>query len=240
MNTPSIYARRTALVDQAMTSGLGAGMHPRISIKGGRFSLIDAAGTMYPWQQLILPVIIIGANPVASKIYYEKDWNEDSSEPPTCFSDNGIAPSINAGYKQARTCAECPHFAWGSDYSKISGKPTKACADKKKIAVLVLGDQAGHAYELQIPPASLRNLNAYGGMISSRNTPDNSRKADVSDVITLVEFDAQSPNTLTFRNWGWIESVGPGGQICHNNGNPIPAADGGGWIVDTINEIVDS
>ncbi len=55
MNTPSVFNRRGGLsVTQAMSAGLGPGMHPRISIKGSRFTLIDAGGTKFPWQQLIL------------------------------------------------------------------------------------------------------------------------------------------------------------------------------------------
>src|SRR5258706_8465695 len=226
-------------VTQAMSAGLGPGMHPRISIKGSRFTLIDAGGTKFPWQQLILPVVIIGANPVASKIYYEGPYDPDSGSPPTCYSDNGIAPSMNASYKQSATCATCPHFGWGSATSPLTGKPTKACDDKKKIAVKVIGDQAFQTYELQVPPASLRALNTYGAFISARNTPDNSRKADVSDVITLLSFVPDAVGMLKFEHWGWIDSIGPGGQLFYQNGAPIQAPDGGEWFAQHIDELVE-
>src|SRR5882724_3649550 len=139
----SIFNRAgVRLVSADATADLGAGMHPRVSIKGGRFTLIDAGGTKYPWPTLALPVIIVGANPKKSKVYFENGYDPDSALPPTCFSDNGVAPSINATRKMARTCAECELGAWGSDTSPLTGKATKACNDKKKLAVIVIGDQA--------------------------------------------------------------------------------------------------
>jgi hypothetical protein len=239
VNTPSIYGRRNLSVSQDMTAGLGAGMHPRISIKGNRFTLIDAGGNKHPWPQLVLPVVIVGANPRASKIYYDGPYDPESGSPPTCFSDNGIAPSQHASYKQSATCATCPHFGWGSATSQLTGKPTKACDDKKKIAVKVLGDPAFHTYELQVPPASLRGLNTYGAFVSSRNTPDNARKADVSDVITLLSFVPDAVGMLKFDHWGWIESIGPNGQVFFQNGQPITAPDGGLWFYEHVDALVE-
>lgn len=235
MNTqPSIYARRLG-IGEAAIADLGPGMHPRISIAGGHFTLIDAGGIKHPWPHLQLPVVIIGANPKKSKIYFENGYDPNTMEPPTCYSDNGVAPSMNATRKMARTCAECELNAWGSDTS-FRGKASKACADKKKLAVIVLGDPSGTgAYELQIPPATLKNLTTYNAHISGKNTPDNSRKADLSDVVTTITFVQDQVGVLQFNETCWLSCIGPNNQYFQNG-----APDGGLEIAQRIDEIIDS
>lgn len=236
----SVFNRGGRFVSADVMDGLGAGSHPRISIKGSRFTLVDAGGTRYPWPALVLPVVIIGANPKASKIFYASAYDPDAGEPPTCFSDNGVAPSVNAGEPQARTCAECQWFGWGSATSQMTGKKTKACSDKKKLAVVVPGDTTHLAYELQVPPASLKSLNAYAGMVGSMTIPDGSRRADLSDVVTLVSFvvDGGAVGLLEFQNWGWIDSVGPDHQLTYDQqGRPLASPDGGetfGAFIDDL------
>ena len=239
---PSIFSRPgVKLVSQAAMADLGPGAHPRISIKGGRFSLVDAGGNKYPWPNLVLPVIIVGANPKVSKVYYEASFDPDVASPPTCYSDNGIAPSQLAAKKQARTCVECPYFGWGSDVSTITGKGTKMCHDKKKLAVLVVGDTAGHVYELQVSPASLRNLNKYAGLVGSHTTPDGSRKADLSDMVTALSFAPDQVGILKFDASAWIDSIGPDGQMTMaGDGSPAVSDDGGAAIAKRLDDIWES
>jgi hypothetical protein len=222
-------------ISQDTMADLGPGMHPRISIKGGRFTLIDAGGTKYPWPNLTLPVIVVGANPKKSKVYYDGPYDPEGTTPPTCFSDNGIAPSMNATRKMARTCAECELGAWGSDVSQMTGKPTKACDDKKKLAVIVIGDTAQLTYELQIPPATLKNLNKYAAFVGSNSTPDGSRKADVCDIVTNISFMPDQVGILDFAAAAWIDSVGPDGLLCQG-----PSPDDGAAIAARIDAIWDS
>lgn len=234
----SIFNRAgVRLVSADATADLGAGMHPRISIKGGRFTLIDAGGTKYPWPTLALPVIIVGANPKKSKVYYENGWDPDSALPPTCFSDNGVGPSMNATKKMARTCAECELGAWGSDTSEQTGKPTKACNDKKKLAVIVVGDEAQLTYEMQIPPKSLRVLNTYAQLVGSHTAPGTGRKADLTDMVTNIEFDPNDTYVLKFSAGAWIDSVGPDGNLIPSNGT---SPDGGAAIAARLDAIFES
>lgn len=222
-------------VSQDAMADLGPGMHPRISIKGGRFTLIDAGGVKYPWPNLILPVIVVGANPKKSKVYYEGTFDPDANTPPTCYSDNGIGPSRDAFVKQARTCAECPLGAWGSDTSQMTGKLTKACNDKKKLAVIVIGDMAQLTYELQIPPATLKNLNKYAAFVGSSTTPDGARKADLCDIVTNISFMPDQVGILDFAAAAWIDSVGPDGLLYQGE-----SPDGGAAIAARIDQVVDS
>lgn len=236
MNQVSIFSRAGVRpVTADAMADLGPGMHPRISIKGGRFTLIDAGGIKYPWPRLDLPVIVVGANPNKSKVYYEGKFDPDTTMPPTCYSDNGTAPSAQAQQKMARTCAECELGGWGSDTSEISGKPTKACNDRKKVAVIVVGDTANLVYEMQIPPASLKLWTKYCGFVGSNTTPDGNRKADLSDLVTSITFDDNHPFVLNFKECAWLDQVDGHGQI-HANGAP----DGGAWIASWIDDIWDS
>ena len=243
-----VFARGQRNLSQDAMAALGPGAHPRISIKGNHFALVDAAGTKYPWPMLVLPVVIVGANPKVSKIFYDGPYDPDNPIPPACFSDNGIAPSSLAGEPQARTCQECPHFSWGSKINEQTGKKSKACSDRKKIAVMVPGDTTRHCYELQVPPASLKALNIYSALIASMTTPDGSRGADLPDIVTLVEFVPDAVGELSFRQWGWIDSVGPDFRLAFDvRGNPVEAPDGGEtfaafvedlWEGDTVDKLV--
>jgi hypothetical protein len=229
----NIFARAgVRAVSTDALSDLGPGMHPRISILGGHFTLIDAGGTKYPWPNVKLPVIIVGSNKHKSKVYFGAGYDPANPEPPTCFSDNGVAPSMQANQKMARTCAECEMNAWGSATSQLTGKPIKACNDKKKLAVLVVGDQAGHAYELQVPPVSLANLAVYANKIGSFTAPETNRKADLSDLVTEISFVPDTTGELQFKEIAWLDMVGPDGLI-HPNGSP----DGGAAIAARLDEI---
>lgn len=257
MNTPSIFSRAgVRQIGADIMGGMGAGQHPRISIRGQMFHLVDMAGQRYPapiqlfGQVPTLQCIIIGANPVMSKVYFEGDYDPDQGTPPTCFSDNGQAPSRNASRKMARTCAECELSAWGSATSKMTGKAVKACVDKKKIAVLVIGDTTGLIYELQVPPASLRNLTAHAGKIGSFTVPDGSgRKAELSDFVTGIQFTPDRTGELQFIPLCWLDSVGyeafqgGGGKTyiaLDGSGAPALAPDGGLSIAGIVDAAWDS
>ncbi len=206
MNEVSIFAsRRTRGLAQAAVSGISAGLPPHVSIKGNRFALVDAGGTRYPWPQMTLPVVIIDANPQVSKLYYANPYDPNADDmPPDCFADNGVAPSRNAASPQARTCAECQWNAWGSSVSKMTGKGVKACSDRKKIAVLVVGDTAGIPYQLQVPPATLKNLKNYSDMVGSHPAPGTQRQLDLSDVLTTISFVDGVNGIMDFKATGYI------------------------------------
>ena len=235
MNTsvPSIFAKNRGVSRDAVAD-LGPGMHPRISIQGSRFTLIDAGGAKAPWNGFQLPVIVIGANPKKSKVYYDGPFDPTNPGPPTCYSDNGVAPSINASRKMARTCGECRLGGWGSAQSSLTGKDTKACQDKKKIAVRVVGDPNRLVYELQVPPASLKIFTQYAMDVEKHTTPDNSRKADISDVVTVIYFKQEAVGILQFHQLGWISNL-DAADGWHPSGSP----DGGLAIAQEIDQIVE-
>jgi len=184
-----------------------------LSIKGSRFTLFDAAGnerqvgSMDNAIGMYLDVCIIDSNPKVSKIYYARDYdpNAEAMVPPDCWSDNGQAPSSQAISPQHGDCKTCPHNQWGSATSRLTGKPTKACNDVQKVAIVVPG-QGEMVFLLRIPPASLKNLGKYIQEINSISIPGLGRKLDINDVYTRVYFDKDAVGILKF-------SVAPPGLI---------------------------
>ena len=84
----------------------------------------------------IADVIIVGANPALSKMYYAGKWDPDAEQKgPDCYSMNGLRPAADAKNKQSDLCSTCKHAAWGSKVSEL-GKEGKACSDSKRLAVV--------------------------------------------------------------------------------------------------------
>ncbi len=180
-------ASNTALmgVNHNAAAGINFGGWPVLSIKGGKFRLVQTDGT-----ELLVPthhvdVIIIATNPNGvSKRYYDTKWdpNTPAGVAPACYSDNGVAPSSKAAKPQCSTCAMCPMNAWGSKISEASGKATKACSDLKKLAVFVADNTDGPVFELDVPADSLKNFATYVSALDKHGIP-------VSLITTRVSFD---------------------------------------------------
>jgi hypothetical protein len=208
---PSIFNRRERRdLTTSAAHGLGSLMPPHVSINGNRFALVDAAGVRFPLQTMHLDCVIIDINQNMSKVYWGDapyDPNDDDRGPPICFSDNGIGPSTNSTEPQSTTCSTCSHNAWGSAVNEKTGKNRKACSDRKKVALVAIGDQAGLCYQMQIPPASLKAFLKYSGQLQAMEAPGAGRKADFDDVVTRVTFVDGKNGELAFQAVCWINSV---------------------------------
>jgi hypothetical protein len=121
-----------------------------------------------------IEVVIVRAAPVIAKIFYEKGFEEGSTQPPDCWSVNGATPDQAAPKKQSPTCAGCPHNAWGSKITP-QGKATKACADSKRLAIVPAGDIENETYGgpmlLRVPAASLQDMAIYANKMNSMSWP---------------------------------------------------------------------
>jgi len=193
IGTPSALA-------QSMAGGLGGGeMYPRISIKGARFRIVEG-DTETVLDSTTLDVVIVGANPRVSKTWYAKQWTPDS-EPsaPDCFSLDGIGPDPQSTAPQNDLCASCPQNAWGSKITP-QGKQIKACADKKRLAVVAADDPEGPVYLLEVTPAALAGLNQYQKELSHRGIPPEIVKTRVS-----FDTNASFPK-LAFGLGGFLEA----------------------------------
>lgn len=189
-----------SLLAQSMAGGLGGGeMYPRISIKGSRFRIVEG-DTETVLDSVNLDVVIVGANPRVSKTWYAKQWTPDS-EPvaPDCYSLDGIGPDPQSTAPQNDLCASCPQNAWGSKITP-QGQQIKACADKKRLAVVAADDPEGPTYLLEVTPAALKGLNQYQKELSVRGIPPEIVKTRVS-----FDTNASFPK-LQFGFGGFLEA----------------------------------
>ena len=186
-------------LSQNIASGISGGASfPRISIKGGRFRIVED-GTETVLDSTTLDVVIVGANPRLSKTYYAKAWDKDA-EPtaPDCYSLDGVRPHPESETPQNDLCASCPHNAWGSKIGP-QGQQLKACTDQKRLAVVAAEDPSGPVYLLQVTPAALKGLNAYHKELSMRGIP-----AEVVKTRVGFDTDASFPK-LKFGFGGFLD-----------------------------------
>lgn len=199
-----IQNRQSRGLAARVSQNLGTSAPPYLSIFGGKFTLVDAAGN----EQLIptyegdpnkvmrgqapgpfADVMIIDVNDHVSRIFYDVDFDPSaqSYQPPACFSHNGIGPSKLSAKPQSPTCAACPNAVWGSATSNVSGKGIPACAQYQFISVLIAGHDT--PFLLRIPPNSLKNYRAYAEQFRGQ-------KFDMEHVVTRLSFVSQG--TLAF------------------------------------------
>lgn len=183
-NLPSYIKQRSPDAPSLAQRGLqnvGVGAGPHVSLSGDRFTLVDAAGGKQPIQTLYFDVCILDINDHLSKMYYDPEtpYDPNNTQPPLCWSDNGVAPSIQvpANTVQSTICANCPQNVWGSKISNL-GSEVKACRDEQKVAVLVPG-MPNNLFRLTIPPNSLKDWRAY--LVKFQNAG-----FDVYDVVTRL------------------------------------------------------
>lgn len=187
-NVPAHIAARMqqpSALAQSLASGLGGGPdYPRISLKGSRFRIKDGdAETIL--KETELPVVIVGANPRLSKAYFLKEWDPNSDPAaPDCFSLDGVRPHPESVEPQNDVCATCEFNKFGSKVTP-QGTETKACADKKRLAVVAAHSPDGPVYLLEVTPAALKGLNAYQKQLTIRGLSPEL-------VITMISFDTDA------------------------------------------------
>lgn len=181
LRVPDLFS----LTDQAI-GGIGGSLPPYISIKASKWRLVGADGEEQIVDQTRLEVIVLGGNEHVSKTYYDGPYDPagGNAVPPTCSSDNGRAPSSTAMSPQSPLCASCKWNAWGSKVSEVTGKDLKACADSKKLAVVLAKDTQvlvnnvpgvakamGQIFLLRVPAASMRGWRDFAKDIRGRGVP---------------------------------------------------------------------
>ena len=185
----------------SLSGGLSSGAdYPRISIKSSRFRIVQGgADSLLP--DLTLAVVVVGANPNLSKAFYASAWNPDAeASAPDCFTLEGTRPDANSSQPQNDLCSTCPHNAWGSKLTD-AGTKIKACADKKRLAVVAADDPSGAIYLLEVTAAALKNLNQYQRELSTHGiAPEIAR--------TIVSFDTSASfPKLKFDFGGFLDEA---------------------------------
>jgi len=119
-------------------------------------------------------VVLLKASPSISKIFYKNGYVDGANAAPDCWSADGIKPDSSVQAKCHSTCADCPMNAWGSRVTD-AGKQGKQCADSRRVAVVPSDDMDNDLFGgpmlLRIPAASLKDLKAYGDLLSSYQYP---------------------------------------------------------------------
>lgn len=176
---PMAEAAKRALLDaQSMASASNS--VPRISLRGREFRFIENGEEVVKFRDHI-DVIIVGVEPEGHrmiKTWYEKGYQPGAKEPPSCASEDGVAPAPWVQNKQATSCQSCPKNMFGSAKSP-TGKATKACRDSKRIWLrLADGNKTGDKvyevpafsertlYGMNVTVASLKSFSEHGRVLA--------------------------------------------------------------------------
>ena len=168
---------------------------PRISVRAGRYRLVEE-GVETP-VGITLDVIVVGANPKVSKIFYSKAYDQAADNVrPDCSSTNGTTPDANIENPVSPGCANCPNNVLGSKITP-SGAKSKLCADQRHIAVIAAADP-NKVYGLTVPVSGMKGLREYLKELDNFGTAP-------EEVITELGFDEQASfPKITFKRKGYV------------------------------------
>jgi len=194
----TLVARPTYLANRAVAfddfiGGLGIAQPPRVSLKDDRFTLLDETGMTIAEPTLSLDVVIVSANKNASRMFYgeNKPYDPNNNEGPICWSDNGVGPSKACQQPQSPTCGACEYAQWKWP-SKMTGKPVPLCSTRKKLAVLVSGQEG--MFLLTVPPDSLSGFKQYMGTLAKM-------PASPEELVTRIKMENKQ---LVFEAVDWV------------------------------------
>lgn len=169
------------------TVGMGGN---RIGLKGNRFRQIINGKEEGVWDENYLDVIIIGAVPHISRVFYEGVYQQDVKTAPTCYSADGVAPPDDVKNKQSTKCDICPQNQKGSKI--VNGQKLKACAYFQRLVIMLAGDPEGVKYTLDVKAMGIFgeshanvnkfNIRDYTKLLANRG-------ADVATLVTRLSFD---------------------------------------------------
>jgi hypothetical protein len=168
---------------------------PKISTRASRFRLVeDGVETQVGVN---LDVVIVGANPKVSKIFYAKPYDSSAEGVrPDCFSNDGVRPDASVQSPVNASCADCPHNVLGSKVNP-SGAKSKLCGDQRHLAVVPAADP-NKVYGLTITVSAMKNLREYFKELQNFG-------AEPEDVVTELGFDDQASfPKVTFNRKGFV------------------------------------
>lgn len=203
---PAAIAKLAALATPETFTELSGGVtsgFPIISYKGKVWRIrkageeqmhLDDDGNAMP----TIDVVLVQANPMPSKIFYDKQYEEGSNDTPRCFSNDGVKPDPSVQNPISAVCANCPNNVWGSKITP-NGKKTRACSDARRMAVVFANDLYENGvncqkFLLRVPPASLNPLKDYAEkVLAPKGIP-------FFGIVTRIGFDPQAAHPqFTFK-----------------------------------------
>ena len=165
---------------------VGGAMFNRIGLKGSRFRLIVAGQEELIVEDNYLDVIIVGASPKVSRMYYEGVYIAGEKKPPTCYSSDGVPPNADVAVKQSTKCQTCPQNVIGSRVSP-EGKKGRACGYFKRLVTVLPSD-----------PSKLFRLETKGMTIFSDGQPK-ANKFSLADYAAKLKNRGVDPSNLITR-----------------------------------------
>jgi hypothetical protein len=197
---PLAEAAAKALAD-ANSMAAASNSIPRVSLRGREFRFIEGGEEVAKVRQAV-DVIILGVEPDAGrmvKTWYKNGYSPGAKEPPTCQSDDGIAPSPWVTEKVNPTCANCPKNQFGSAISP-NGKQTKACRDSKRVWLKRADDPKPFSdrttYGMNVTVASLKSFADFGKQLAGLG------QGPAVCVTTMTMADSEFPQVdFTLKAW---------------------------------------
>jgi len=168
---------------------------PRISIRAGRYRLVEDG--VETTVGVNLDVIIVGANPRISKVFYGKAFDASATDVrPDCWSNDGLKPDASVERPVHTSCADCPNNVLGSKILP-SGAKSKQCADQRHLAVVPAADPS-KVYSLTVPVSGMKALREYFKELGNYGVGP-------EEAITELGFDdAASFPKITFKQKGYV------------------------------------
>jgi hypothetical protein len=132
---------------------------------------------------------------VVIKKYYDTPYDENNPAPPACFAIKpdglNIAPHDNSPKKQNEVCEGC----WANEWESGGRSRAKACADKRRLALLNEGDISMEAdmVVMEVPVTSTAAFRKYVNKLNK------AAQVPVSAVLTEISMDPEAEHqTLVF------------------------------------------
>ncbi len=137
----------------------------RVSFKGSRYSVSDS---VIGNKGIEFEAIILKETPV--NVFYLSKYDPSNPTNPDCWSLGGLKPDEAVEKKQNDSCITCPNNRFGTGTDR-EGKRSKgkACKNARRLVLKVEG--VDMPVLLNLPPTSIKSLNAYLKMLSSNKPP---------------------------------------------------------------------
>ena len=174
-----------------LAGGIPTGGFPSIKYRSSRWRVI-VRGEETVLDSLSIDVVLVTANPGLSKSYFKSQYEQGDDKAPDCSSADAITPDAFIKEPVSESCISCPMNVFGSRISE-TGKKSKACADRKRIAVLPADQLDGDLYLLDLAPTHLKELRSYIAKLDQHGVPANA-------VRTRLSFDSEASYPLILFN----------------------------------------
>jgi hypothetical protein len=201
---PAYLANKAALASINRDVVSASASFPVLSIKGKVFTLSKDGEKKVLMREdepdevmQNITLTVVRAN-TKSRVFYAKAYVEGESDGavPSCFSNDGIAPSPEAQEPQSKKCQICARAVWGG---KSGGVGTE-CSMNTRLAVAD-PSHIEDPFLLRVPPASRKAFAEAVKAAETRGIPYNA-------LVMKVGFDkeAASPK-LTFKLTGLLDDT---------------------------------